>query len=224
MGFMDNFIRQQAADTAAAKTGRRPADNGPAADVRRHYADRCKEIRADKTLSDDGRRAHLARAYLAAKRDMQQVLDKDSAARDKRHREAEEALFGFHDVVPWTVAHNDPAVAISRRDATDRAGALKTPTEALSLLARANASGDRILGKAVAAHAYEQGWTAVIDAYAQREPAFADKVAQLDQARGGGAGLFAESMAYSLPRPSELGHADEHAVAQMVAEQGDSAA
>jgi hypothetical protein len=41
------------------------------------------------------------------------------------------------------------------RDAADRAGRLENPDEALALLQRVENTGDRVLARAIAAHAFD---------------------------------------------------------------------
>ncbi|MGI8614623.1 MAG: hypothetical protein ACR2KL_11880, partial [Nocardioidaceae bacterium] len=108
--------------------------------------------------------------------------------------------------------------AISSRDAADRAAAVESPEEALSLLQRADRGGDRVLVRAIASHATDEAsdpitgfsWLPVLDAFASSYGSGADLISNkltqlLDLRRPGDATTSLSTAAvFYTPRPSEI--------------------
>ncbi len=163
------------------------------------YAQDVKDIRADSHLSGEGKRRALAQAYLRTREELQQLQKKESEAVAKRRRELERSLFGLS-------AGRGDAAMLSLRDAQQRAAGLKAPAQALTLLATAERSGDDILARAVAAHAWDRGWTRVLDAYAAERPGVLEKFHELDSLDGGQGvdSRLVTEMAFRLPVPPDL--------------------
>lgn len=141
------------------------------ASIGRRFTERLKAVRSDKTLSADGKRLKIAQEYSAARKAFDEA---DAAAREKAAADvgaAERALFGVAGLP------GDPAtIAVSQRDALDRADALKTPEQAQRLLARAMTTGDEVLARAVLRVAWERtslatpAWAAVVEQYRAAHP------------------------------------------------------
>ncbi len=91
------------------------------------------------------------------------------------------AAFGIDDLTAGGSAADATSVAISARDAGDRADQLTTPAEATALLQRANAMGDETLARAVGAKAHSMGapWDPVLKAYIADRPKQGRAVNQL---------------------------------------------
>ncbi len=145
--------------------------------VQTRYTQDVQDIRADRHLSGDGKRRALAQAYLRTRDKLQQLQKKESEVVEKRRRELERSLFGL------SVGRGDAAM-LSLRDAQQRAASLKAPAQALTLLATAERTGDDILARAVAAQAWDRGWTRVLDAYAAERPGVLEKFHELDSLDG----------------------------------------
>jgi hypothetical protein len=105
----------------------------------------------------------------------------------------------------------DPAsVALSRRDADERAAQLTNADAAAELLRKADTNGDEALARAVAAHSVDQvlanqvlgdprPWLDVVNAYAGKRPSTVDPLTELVNPPPP-PGLFE----YVAPRPPEL--------------------
>ncbi len=132
-------------------------------------------IRGRPELSDRGRAMLLARNYLACKSqmaDLEQTAHSDDTV---LRSQTERSVFGTSGL-PGDAA----TIAVSYRDAQDRAATLTSPTDAAALLARAERSNDEPLARAVAAHSHDQantalggldsGWTDVVDSYTASRP------------------------------------------------------
>lgn len=167
--------------------------------VQARYAQDVKDIRADTRLSDDGKRRALAQAYLRTREELQRLQDQESEASAKRRRALERSLFGL------SVGRGD-AATLSLRDAQQRVATARKPAQALELLATAERTGDDILARAVAAHAWDRSWTKVLDAYAAERPGVLDLFHELDslEKQQNVGRRMATGMAFRLPVPSEL--------------------
>lgn len=121
---------------------------------------RAERVRNDRSRSDEWKRQQLAQLAVEAENAAADALASAKAARADRQRQLERTLFGTGDLA------GDPAsLSISRRDAIDRAARLKDERDALALLARAEASGDAVLSRAVVQVAVEQRWMGVANAW-----------------------------------------------------------
>ncbi len=143
--------------------------------LREQHAARAERIRAKPELSDHGRAMLLARNYLDAKSKMAELEQTARADDNAQRTRSERAAFGTGGLP------GDPAtVAVSYRDAQDRAAAITSSTDAAALLARAERSGDEPLARAVAGQAHDQssnglgaldsGWQHVLDSYTASRP------------------------------------------------------
>ncbi len=117
--------------------------------VQTRYTQDVQDIRADSHLSGEGKRRALAQAYLRTRDKLQQLQKKESEEIARRRRELERSLFGLS-------AGRGDAAMLSLRDAQQRVASLKAPAQALTLLAAAERTGDDILARAVAAHAWDR--------------------------------------------------------------------
>ncbi len=172
-----------------------------ALEVQADFAAQLKQIRCDTSLSDDGKRSAIADAFTRSRDKLQRLHERAQQESGRRRRELERRLFGLH-------ATSDTAT-LSYRDAQERVSRVKRLDEALNLLQRADRSGDEVLARAVAAHAWDRAWTRVLDRYAAERPGVLDQLQELDdlerldQHRSHGARV-AEDLAYRLRVPAEL--------------------
>ena len=160
--------------------------------------------RADGRLSLDGKRAGIAKAWVACWAAVEQVRTADQA--DERRR-LERTLFG--------VDGKDPTALIVHRDAADRAEATKDPAQASALLTRATRSGDKVLGRAVLRVALDRGWSQAAEEWIKQNPAWANDVhamleertrSRIDRAPS----VLADSMFGSVDRPA--GHLSDASI------------
>ena len=168
-------------------------------------------IRADTTLSNNGRRAKIDAAYRTARETVDHAKEKHEWTRQTQRQKLERKVFG-----PPTKTLTG-ADAISWRDAQDRAAKLlpsnyTDPTvdnasleaEALTLLNRALQSGDDHLARAVVNVAFDMRWADVADTYAQAS-ADTDTVVELwNTATNEGRGIDLDELNFMLDQPKEL--------------------
>lgn len=142
--------------------------------VRAKYERDVAAINADTRLNAIGRAEMINDLYIAAKAELEGLRAEELRESTERRRRLERDIFGL----PGTA---DPSVAISFRDAQDRANAIETEDEgqALRLLRQASQSGDTHLAKALITRAVEVGWSRVIDAYSAEHPGTEAKLAEL---------------------------------------------
>jgi hypothetical protein len=181
----------------------------PADKIRAVLTAKTAEIRSRRDLSDEGRARQLAKAYAKARDEMTKLKRQDAANRDKRRSDLQQRLFG--NPRSW-----DSAATISYRDAQDRAGKLKDPHEAASLLERAVMTGDDALGRAIAMRAIGRmtrknlgdGWAQVADRWVkEQDPTTAEHVHELANIEHDSTDVkarFALGMSYTLPAPNEI--------------------
>jgi hypothetical protein len=149
--------------------------------IRQRYNRQVEEIRARRDLSDDGRKRQLAAAKVTADAQFRTIRERDAADLDIRRTGLVHRLFGR--------TSTNGADALSVRDALTRASAAKTPSDAENLLRMARLSGDDVLGRAVAAHAYDrvrsslggsrQHWGQILSEWAGGDGPTADSVGEL---------------------------------------------
>lgn len=172
-------------------------------------------------LTSLARRQLLALNYLTFKQKMAALEAKATADTTSQVQQIERALFGLDDLV--TATTDRATLDISFRDALDRVSRLdptrEDASEAADLLLRANRSGDEVLARAIAAHAYDligpnavgQGllvdpaWRQVLQMYGDTHPAAAAGVQKLIDLATIPTGEWGTHVfAFVLPAPLEL--------------------
>ena len=128
-------------------------------------------------------------------------------------RQLEGALFGS------SALSGDPASwAISRRDAGDRAAKIDQPTEAASLLARAERSNDEPLARAIAERAYEMGWVDVANQFLETRPHLDEQFTELwSQTKPSLSDTIHDSFQLEI-KPEELGGMSNYEIDRLAAE------
>jgi hypothetical protein len=114
------------------------------------YRARVESIRSDATLSALGKRRQLERLYGETKPAVDALRQRTGCEEHTSRQELERRLFGL----PRGASSAD---VISFRDATDRVAAIRRPEELAELMERAATSGDDMLLRAAAGHAWQQG-------------------------------------------------------------------
>lgn len=139
------------------------------------YANRVEDVRADGTLSEEGRRLRIADLAEATNDILDELHQSEVALVTEEFERKERAVFGS----PPT----DSAGLIAFRDAQERAGRLSNEGEGRSLasdyLKQAKLSGDRQLAAAVLSKAMSLGWSDVADTYRATYPEDASKLDEM---------------------------------------------
>lgn len=198
------------------QAGPQPSSTNPvhqrALDIAATHDAAIAKVRADSSLSPDGRAAAMAPHYLRAKTDMaklQEQTAQDTAQHVARlHRQA----FG---------APNGAVESMSYRDAVGRADAVNDPSLAAHLMERAMRMGDELQARALAQRASEMGWHRVLSTYTDTHPDAAAALTEL-AARSTGAMMqgLADAGHYYVPKPNELAHLQDHEISAYVARHG----
>lgn len=153
----------------------------------------------------------VARAYLAAKAQMDKFSGDATAATDARMRVLTGQVWGVDDIPGDKVS-----ASISYRDATDRAQALDTPHAAMWLLDTAERSGDELLARAVACQADQMGWDDVAGAYFATRPVKAKVNAELRSLVPSLKNMNATDLfLYVLPTPAGLNASNPYRIQQI---------
>jgi len=151
------------------------------------------EIRQEKFLSDEGRKAQIA-AVVRRTGDQLEKLRQETLAPGIRDRtEMERRLWGDpgDNILGW-------------RDAMARTAALKDVDEARSTFERATRSGDKQLARSIALDAR---WSGVTAGYADSDPAWAEAATappEHDRSNSSARVKMSLSMITSPPMPEEL--------------------
>ena len=170
--------------------------------IRQNAETRYEQIRSRGDLSDAAITANLARVYLDAQTKMDTLSTNSTNARAAQLRALTTTAFGIDDIA-GTNPVDRAAASVSYRDAQDRAAAIDTPTAAAHLLTRADASGDELLARALAQHAYDHNWSEVLDNYLATRPKTATALTELVQLQNRPVAA-SHVFAFMLPRPAEL--------------------
>lgn len=162
--------------------------------------------RADKLLSDEGRALAIGRAWLDARARFDAEVTRLRERGTADLLAAQEQMFGS-----GSLAGDRATLAVSMRDALDRAEKLRSPADALGVLERALSTGDETLARAVVRVAWERtdtatpAWGEVVDKYLAARPdrvATAERLVAAQDAALNDRQLMTLRMA--LARPREL--------------------
>ncbi|MCM0618749.1 hypothetical protein [Nocardioides bruguierae] len=160
-----------------------------------------ERVRSDQTRTEEYRRWVLA--VEAARADRQLTEDLAALARTASSSERVDAgrVFGTAGL-PGDAA----SLAISRRDASDRAESANGKEELLDLLSRATRSGDEVLARAVAEVAVRKRHAEVVNAFADDRPDLETPIQRLWNVEGADSGeaIFGFTVAISGLKPAEL--------------------
>jgi len=178
--------------------------------IRQHidtYNKTLATVRADKNLSELGRRNAVKAAYEDAQAKVRALRAKVDADQATRRHNLERRLFGLDPLA-------GPSDVISFRDAQDRVSRAKSADELGELMEQAHASGDKTLLKAAFAMANRRSrgalgaddWAGLVEEYVAEHPSAAGDLAEY-RAMNSTDSLtvsFAERLATSVSRPAEL--------------------
>lgn len=180
--------------------------------IRRRLSEQVEKIRQDPHLSDQGRKAKIARLWKDAEGEVAVLRKTHQANVAAAESELRRQAFG----PPSDVDHAEyrGALAFADQQATSR-------ERAAAAMNRAAMTGDTLLARAVATVAVERGFTNVVDQYRAE---FDDRgeVAALDAHRsrhGTPTAKFARVLHLNVPKPSELEGMGLNHVERLIAEQ-----
>jgi hypothetical protein len=163
-------------------------------------------IRNNANYSDRGRARETAKALLAQRERAQELRDSFSTDNDTVPVKLTAKMFG----VP---SGADASTILVYRDAEDRAAKLTNTKEAKAMLTRAIERGDILLARAVAGHAFGNGWNDVTETYAEAT-GLSDVLDELTDIPSGPMTRLAEAALFAVPAPPEVrrfvtGHSDD---------------
>ncbi|MGV9714451.1 hypothetical protein [Rhodococcus sp. 2G] len=182
--------------------------------IQTSFARALDEIRADRMLSDEGKKSRIRDLYVSSKAQMDKLKAQTTQDETNRITTLQRRLFG-------TVGASAQDV-IAQRDANDRAEALSSEEEALAMMRSAITFKDLMLERAILRRAFEAGaelnplngrpqhWFDVINAYVDEHPTTEDDLRELldlTKAAANPGRSFGQAMTTWLAKPSEL--ADE---------------
>jgi hypothetical protein len=177
-----------------------------AAELKNNADSQIKQIQIDKDLTQTAKAKRIAEIRVktnekitACKSD---YYESKKEARDTLHRR----LFGLS--FPLGATESDKQSAkLNFRDALFKSDTIADENAALRLLGRAQMTGDKELGKAIAARAYEEGWSRALNDYAGQSESLQNNLRELiDYERSLGTAQIraSESMGFSqIPETSE---------------------
>jgi hypothetical protein len=163
-------------------------------------------IRNNANYSDRGAAREMAKALLAHRNQAQRLRDNFSSDNDTVRVRLTAKMFG---VPPGA----DASTILVYRDAEDRAAKLTNTKEAKAMLTRAIERGDNLLARAVAGHAFGNGWNDVTETYAEAT-GLSDTLDDLTDIPSGPMTNLAQAALFSVPTPPEVrtfvtGHSDD---------------
>jgi hypothetical protein len=153
--------------------------------VQEDYNRRVVEVRSNPDLSDDGRQRQLAALYQDTRGELNKYAEAEREQLTTRRADLERELFGARKSMGMDAA----TLAISTRDAADRASQISSAADAQRLLAQAEATGDDILARAVARvsvqrsdsgiRSHNEAWEGVLRSYLETRPGLMSTVEEL---------------------------------------------
>ncbi|MGF6833999.1 hypothetical protein QF015_002174 [Paenarthrobacter sp. TE4293] len=153
---------------------RTTAQGQQAATVQEGLRQQLAYIRADKRLTDTGRRQQIAAVYLQAKNQLTALKNDESKKRTDQVNYLRRLLFG-------SAGTSDAQTAISYRDAQERVGVLglEDQDKAAKLLDQAQLSGDDVMVKAIIQRALDLQWVDVANKYIETHAYYGEKLEEL---------------------------------------------
>lgn len=184
------------------RTWDRPADRLRAAAETRY-----DKLRNNPALNADARQALIAQTWANLSSDMSNLSRQAGQTNAGDLARAKKAVHGIEDVMASASPAERASLAISFRDAQDRAAQTTSEAHQLALLDSADTSGDELLVRAVGSHALQQAnvfgtTSAVADKYLEMRPKIADAYQRLQQMSQPTS--TASMFEFVAPKPAEL--------------------
>ena len=176
----------------------RPADT-----VRDGLNQQIERIRGRRELSTDAMLSLVAAAYVKGKAQLDGMDTNNPAQVAAQVAAVKRAAFGIDDLLTGSSQADRATMAMSFRDAQQRAAQTTTSSEAQTLLDMANQSGDELLARAVGNHAMTtMDMGDVAEAYLDQHPAQAEALDELQQLQQPASA--ATMFEFVAPKPPEL--------------------
>lgn len=166
------------------------------------------DVRADGSLSNEGKVSKMAAIYTAAAETLRGLQGQEQASEGEKRAHLLRELFGIRGTA-------DPSAAISYRDAQDRAGSLLDERDAVRLIEQADLSGDEHLARAVARCAYDNGWGDVLTAFAASRPQLASKIQELRELQPSIDRILGAGGSFAIVKPTELERYSDVTIARL---------
>lgn len=196
--------------TPTTATWDRPADR-----LRDSFQTQLDAIRSRTDLNDSGKRARIAKAYQPVKAKMDALAGSSATDKTAAVAQANRTLYGIDDILASASPADKATVAISFRDAQDRAAQIGYDANAAQILWDSAArSGDELLARAVGGYCLDNRLSDVADQFLATHPTQAqalNDLAALQRTTNGGAALFE----FILPTPSELSGLTDYQIAAL---------
>jgi hypothetical protein len=149
-----------------------------AAELKNNAASQIREIQLDRDLTATAKAKRIAEIRVRTNekitRFQSEYYESKKETRDTLHHR----LFGLG--FPFGASEADKQAAkLNYRDALFRADTIADENAALRMLGRAQMTGDRELAKAIAARAYEKGWSRALNDYASQSEAIQNNLQDL---------------------------------------------
>ena len=196
--------------------------------IRRDTTAQIDQIRNRRELTDAAKLSRIAKVHLAGAAQMKELQTTSVQTAKAQRAQAETRAFGVADLKGGSAS-----LAISYRDALDRAAQLTSSKDAQALLSRAHRSGDEPLARATASHAFDMatsgasftdsGWEDVVNNFLEQRPDLSDDVQTL-AALARPTRSATELFAYVIPAPPELSGIGEYRIAALAEDDGTHAA
>lgn len=189
-----------------------------AANLRRSATEQIKSIQSDTDLTPAAKASRIAGIRIPANDKLTALRREYEGDKLKTRDLLHNNLFGLGGF-PLTATEGDKQMAqLNYRDCLFKADTLKTSEEALRSIGRARITGDKQLAKAIAARAYEQGWSGVLNEYASLGEAIASDMRELinfDNTAGSSKANMNASMLFSKISETPEEAANRSASSQM---------
>ncbi|OBH23788.1 hypothetical protein A5693_09595 [Mycobacterium sp. E1319] len=167
-----------------------------------------EEIRANRSLTQEGKRRELALATLSARRSADKARQERAAEREQQLATSRRIAFGNF------AGDMTAADAMSARDAADRAAKITNHAAAKAALSQAILLDDQPYAKAIAAHAHSRGWSDVTNTYGQ-EFGVQSFIDDLNNIPSGPRTDAADAIIWRVAPPDELRHYSNEALQQL---------
>lgn len=166
------------------------------AQILKEFSDHVEQVRKDPMRSELAKRMDIQKAYDETKTRAQKFRENEQTILATEIDKRERNLFGY----------GTQSEILLRRDADDRANALKFEDEALSAYLRAQQTADTTMQRSLALKAHESGWSQVLKKHFEERPTEANQLHELVQLRANRDDVSTQMLAsthYTVVAPME---------------------
>jgi hypothetical protein len=177
------------------------------------------QIRNKTNLTVDARRVQHAQVQAAASQKMDDLQASDASDATANVKRLTATAYGVGDLTRGASPADAASIAITARDAGDRADLLADQQSAMAMLTRAEQTGDETLARAVAQVAAMNNWADVLSTFCADRPVQAAAINQLQEIGNTGQKMsLADLFNYALPTPPELGSLTPFQIEQLASD------